>query len=65
MLVGRTPVLYYSKQQGAVEKSTYNANFMEMRHSVEEFVALRYMLRCLGVNVDTASAVYGENLGII
>ena len=23
------------------------------------------MLRCLGVNVDTASAVYGYNLGVI
>ena len=23
------------------------------------------MLRCLGVNVDTASAVYGDNLGVI
>ena len=38
---------------------------MEMRHALEEVVALRYMLICLGVNVDTASEVYGENLGII
>ena len=38
---------------------------MAMRHAVEEVVALRYMLRCLGVNVDTASAVYGDNLGFI
>ena len=65
MLVGRTPVLYYSKRQGAVETSTYYADFMAMRHAVEEFVSLRYMLRCLGVNVDTASAVYGDNLGVI
>ena len=36
-----------------------------MRHSVKEVVPLRYMLRCLGVNVDTASAVYGDNLGVI
>ena len=38
---------------------------MAMRHDVEEVVALRYMLRCLGVNVDTASAVYGDSLGVI
>ena len=38
---------------------------MAMRHAVEEVVALRYILRCLGVNVDTSSAVYGENLGVI
>ena len=65
MLVGRTPVLYYSKRQVAVETATYYAEFTAMRHAVEEVVALRYMLRCLGVNVDTASAVYGENLGVI
>ena len=38
---------------------------MEMRHAVEEVVDLRYMLICLGVNVDTASEVYGDNLGVI
>ena len=65
ILFGKTPVFYYSKRQGAVETSTYSAEFMEMRHAVEEVVALRYMLRCLGVNVDTASAVYGDNLGVI
>ena len=65
MLVGRTPVLYYSKRQGAAENSTYYAEFMVIRHAVEEVVALWYMLRCLGVNVDTASAVYGDNLGVI
>ena len=48
-----------------METSTYYADFMAMRHALEEFVSLRYMLRCLGVNVDTASAVYGDNLGII
>ena len=38
---------------------------MEIHHAVEEVVALRYMLICLGVNVDTASSVHGENVGII
>ena len=48
-----------------METSTYSAEFMAMRHAVEEVVALRYMLRCLGVNVYTASAVYGDNVGVI
>ena len=38
---------------------------MTMHHAVEEVVALRYMLRCLGINVNTASAVYGDNLVVI
>ena len=38
---------------------------MAMRHAVEEVGDLRYMLRCLGVNVDTPSSMYGDNLGVI
>ena len=65
MLVTRNPVFYYSKRQVAVETSTYSAEFMAMCHAVEEVFALRYMLTFLGVNVDTASEVYGDNLGVI
>ena len=65
MLVDTTPVFYHSKQQGSVETFTYSVEFMAMRHDVEEVVALRYMLRCLGVNADTASALYGYNFGVI
>ena len=36
-----------------------------MRHAVLEVVALWYMLRFLGVNVDTASEVDVDNPGVI
>ena len=65
ILLGRTPVYYYSKRQGAVETSTYSAEFMAMRHAVEEVMSIRYMLRCLGVKVDSATRVYGDNLGVV
>ena len=48
-----------------MENSTYSAEFMAMRHAIKEVVALQYMLRCLGVNVYTASSVYGDKLGVI
>ena len=38
---------------------------MAMRHAVEEVGALQYMLIFMGVNVDTPSRVYGNNLGVI
>ena len=63
MIIGRNHVFYYSKLHGAVENSTYSVEFMAMRHAVDEVVVLRYMLRCLGGNVDTASEVYRDNLG--
>ena len=45
--------------------STYGAEFCAMKTGVEETIALRYMMRCLGVNVETASLLCGENMGVI
>ena len=38
---------------------------MSMCHAVEEVVALWYMLKHFGVNFDTASEVYGNNLVVV
>ena len=65
IFVGRTPVFYSSKRQGAIECSTYSAEFVAMKTAVEELTSLRYMLRCLGVKVTYASLVCGDNLGVI
>ena len=65
ILVGRTPVFILSKRQGAIETSTYGAEFCAMRTAVEEIQSVRYMLRCLGVTVSRASLVCGDNLGVI
>ena len=65
ILVGRTPVFIFSKRQGAIETSTYGAEFCAMRTAVEEIQSIRYMLRSLGVKVTLASLVCGDNLGVI
>jgi hypothetical protein len=65
IFVGRTPVFYTSKRQGAIETSTYGAEFCGMKTAVEELIAVRYMLRCLGVKVEHASMICGDNLGVI
>jgi hypothetical protein len=58
-------VFYSSKRQGAVETSTYGAEFFAMRTGTEETIAVRYMLRCLGVKVEFASYMFGDNLGVV
>ena len=63
--LGRTPAFYLSKQQGAIEMSTYGAEFCAMKTGVKETIAIRYMMRCLGVNVETACLLFGENMGVI
>ena len=36
-----------------------------MKTGVEETIAIRYMMRCLGVNIETTSLVCGNNMGVI
>eukprot|EP00957_Ditylum_brightwellii_P147855 11259140-Ditylum_brightwellii.AAC.1 len=54
-----------SKRQGAIETSTYSAEFCAMRTAVEEVQAIRYMLRCLGVKVKTSTLISGNNRSVI
>ena len=36
-----------------------------MRIAVEEIIAVRYMLRSMGIHVKHASYLFGDNLGVI
>ena len=66
IFVGQTPVFYFSKRQGAISTSTYGTEFCAMKTTAaEELIAVRYMLRCLGVKVLHASLIWGDNLGVI
>lgn len=65
VMVGRTPVIWKSKRQGAVATSTYGAEFSAMRLATEEAHTIRYMLRSLGIRVEKPTRVYGDNLGVI
>ena len=42
--LGRTPAFYLSKQQRAIEMSTYGAKFCAMKTGAEETIAIRYMM---------------------
>ena len=65
VFVGSTPVIWTSKRQGCVATSTYMAEFVAMRHAVEEAISIRYMLRCLGVPVKSPTNLFGDNLSVI
>lgn len=65
VLLGRTPIFFSSKRQGAIETSTYGAEFCAMRTAVEEVISIRYMMRCLGVKVEHSSILFGDNLGVV
>ena len=63
--LGRTPIQGSARRQGSIETSTYSAEFNAMRSATEEVIALRYMLRCLGVRVTRPTPVFGDNLSVI
>ena len=63
--LGRTLEFYLSKRQGAIETSTYGDKFCAMKTGVKETIAIRYMIQCFGVNVETASLLCGDNMGVI
>jgi hypothetical protein len=65
VMVGRTPIIWKLKRQGAVQTSTYRAEFSAMRLATEETITIRYMLRALGIKVSAPSAVAGDNAWVI
>ena len=62
--VGSTPVIWYSKGQGAVASSTYAAELIALRQGTEEIINMHYMLRCLGVPVNSPCNLLGDNLWV-
>ena len=63
--VGSTPISWTIKRQGTIKSSSYSAEFCAGRVASEEAIAIRYMLRSLGVPVRGATALCGDNLGMI
>jgi hypothetical protein len=66
IFVDRTPVMFLSKRQGAIEASTHGVEFWAMKNAVEELIALCHMLhQCLGAKVEHASLVCGDDMGVV
>ena len=63
--VGSTSIIWTSKRQGTIERYSYSAELCTGRLATEESIALRYMLRSLGVPVKGATEICGENIGMI
>ena len=63
--VRSTPISWTSKRQGTIESYIYSAEFCAGRVASEEAIEKRYMLRSLDVPIEGATAICGDNLGII
>ena len=59
------PISWTSQRQGTIKSSSYSTKFCAGRVASEEAISIRYMLLPLGVPMRGATALCGENLGII
>ena len=65
IFVNMALIIWHSKKQPTVESSVFGAEFVAMKHGVEELRGLRYKLRMMGVPIDSPSYVYGDNMSVI
>ena len=64
-LLNRTPIDWYSKLQSTVETATFGSEYVAARTCVEQILDLRLTLRYLGVPIDGASMVFGDNESVV
>ena len=64
-LVNQTPVDWYTKRQATVETATYGSEFVAARIATDQIIDLRMTLQYLGVPVDTATYMFGDNQSVI
>ena len=65
IVMGRSPIIWFSKKQNTTESSTFGAEFFCLRQVTEASHALRYKLRMLGIPVDGHTQVFSDNQGVV
>ncbi len=60
-LLNQTPIDWYSKLQSTVETATFGSEYVAARTATEQIIDLRVTLFYLGVPVEGASMVFGDN----
>ena len=56
---------WLSKKQATIEASVFGAEFCAMRHGIETLRGIRYKLRMMGIPVDGASRIFGDNMSVV
>ena len=63
--LNQTPIDYFCKRQAQVETATFGSEFVAARTAVEQIIDLRYTLRMLGVPIEGAAWLFGDNKGVV
>jgi hypothetical protein len=55
------PIIWLSKQQGAIETSIFGAEFVAMKHGIKTLRGLKYKIRMMGIPLSGPTYIYGDN----
>ena len=59
------PISWYSKKQNTIESSTFGAEYVALRITIEKIVSLRYKLRMMGVPFTGPSNIFMDNESVV
>ena len=65
IFIGDMLFRYSSKRQKSIVTSTYSAEFVALRHAVEEAQAAKFLLQSIGVNIDGPVNIYSDNESVL
>jgi hypothetical protein len=64
-MLNKTYVDAFSKLQSTVETATFGSEYVAARTCTEQIIALRFTLRYLGVPINSASNMFGDNESVV
>ena len=64
-ILNKTPIEHFSKKQLTVETATFGSEFMVVRTTVEQVMAIRTTLRYLGVPIIGPTYLHGDNKSVV
>jgi hypothetical protein len=65
MMLNNTPIRCMPKHQKTVETSTYGSGLVASRIATELILEVRFMLRSLGVDLDSPTLMLGDNMSVV
>ncbi len=64
-MFNKTPIDWYTKLQSTVETATFGSEYVAARTCTEQIIDIRITLRYLGVPVEGASYMFGDNETVV
>ena len=58
-------IAWLSKKQATIETSVFGAEFVAMKIGMEASRGIRYKLRMMGLPLEGATYIYGDNMSVI